>query len=75
MICLICREAEIVERFTDVSFQRGEMQLVIQKVPARICPSCGEAYIDERVALQLLKDAEEVSNAGMRDDVIDYNPS
>jgi YgiT-type zinc finger domain-containing protein len=67
MICLICRQAEIIGGLTSVSFQRGEMHLVINNVPARVCPSCGEAYVGEEVAVRLLRDAEVISRAGMLD--------
>lgn len=73
MKCLICRQAEIVDGLTSVTFERGEMRLVINNVPARICPSCGEAYVAEDVAVQLLWDAEEMSTAGMMDEVVEYS--
>ncbi len=72
MICLICRQAELVDGFTSVTFARGEMRLVVNNVPARVCPSCGEAYVDEAVAVQLLQDAEEMSTAGEMDSVMEY---
>ena len=72
MICLICRQAETVDGLTTVRFERGEMRLVVSNVPARICPSCGEAYVDEDVATQLLRAAEEASEAGVLDTVIEY---
>lgn len=73
MICLICRQAETVDGLTTVNFEHGEFRLVVNNVPARICPSCGEAYVDEEVAVKLLRDAEEMSRAGINDDVIEYN--
>jgi len=73
MICLICRQAEIVDGLTSVHFERGEMKLVVNGVPARVCPGCGEAYVDEVVAVKLLRDAEEMSKAGMMEDVVEYN--
>jgi YgiT-type zinc finger domain-containing protein len=72
MNCLICRQAEIVEGFTSVKFERGEMRRVITRVPAHICPSCGEAYVDEEVAVKLLSDAEEMSAMGVMDSVVEY---
>jgi YgiT-type zinc finger domain-containing protein len=74
LICLICRQAETVEGLTSVNFERGEMRLVVNKVPARVCPRCGEAYVEEEVGVQLLREAEEMSKAG-KDDVIEYNNS
>jgi YgiT-type zinc finger domain-containing protein len=67
MICLICRKAEIVEGLTTVEFERGEFNLVVRDVPARICPSCREAFVDEDVAVQLLNIARQRSEAGMLD--------
>jgi YgiT-type zinc finger domain-containing protein len=73
MICLICRQAELVNGLASVSFERGEMKLVINSVPARICPDCGEAYVDEDIAVRLLQNAEEMSWAGVMEDVVEYN--
>jgi YgiT-type zinc finger domain-containing protein len=73
MICLICRQTEIVDGLTSVKFVRGETRLVVNHVPARICPSCGEAYVDEEVAVQLLRGAEKVNKVGMLEDLIEYN--
>ena len=75
MICLICRQAETVDAFTSVTFERGEMRLVVNNVPARVCPSCGEAYVEEDVAVRLLWDAEKMSAAGEMDAVIEYHKS
>lgn len=73
MICLICRQAEIVGGFTSVTLERGEMRLVVNNVPAYLCPSCGEAYVDEEVTIQLLQDAEEMSKVGVLEDRIEYS--
>jgi YgiT-type zinc finger domain-containing protein len=72
MICLICRQAELLEGFTSVKFDRGEIHLVINNVPARVCMSCGEAYVEEDVAMRLLQDAEEMSEAGILDAHSEY---
>lgn len=72
MICLICRQAEIVASLTSVTFLRGEMHLTVNHVPARVCPSCSEAYVDKDVAVQLLQSAENIFEAGILEDTIDY---
>ena len=73
MICLICRQAETVDGLTAVHLERGEMRLVVNQVPARVCPSCGEAYVEEQVAASLLWGAEAMSAAGEMDGEVDYN--
>ena len=54
MKCFICNQAETVAGTTSVLFERGHLSLTINNVPARICPSCGEAYADESVAAELV---------------------
>jgi YgiT-type zinc finger domain-containing protein len=72
MICLICTDAETVDGLTTVRFERGEMRLVVNSVPARVCPSCGEAYVDEQVAVSLFRSAEAMSAAGEMDSIMEY---
>jgi YgiT-type zinc finger domain-containing protein len=72
MICLICRQAKTVDGLTSVRLERNEMRLVFNSVPARVCPSCGEAYVDEDVAVQLLRDAEEMSKMGMLEVILEF---
>ena len=73
MICLICRQAEIVDGFTSIMLEREEFRVWINHVPAHICPSCGEAIVDEDVALRLLRVAEDVVNEGVIEDIRDYS--
>jgi len=72
MICLICRQADIVDGFTSITLEREEFRLLINHVPAHICPSCGEAIVDENVAIQLIREAEDSFEQGMREDVREY---
>ncbi len=49
------------------------MQFVIHHVPARVCPGCGEAYVEEQVAEALLLQAVKISETGVLDGVFEYN--
>jgi YgiT-type zinc finger domain-containing protein len=73
MICLICRQATVRNDFTSISFARGELRLSISRVPALVCPACGEAYLDAAVAAQVLRIAERVSGSGVRDARYEYH--
>jgi YgiT-type zinc finger domain-containing protein len=72
MICLICRQAEIVNDFTSITLEREEFRLLVNHVPAHVCPSCGEAIVDEDVAIRLISKAEETFEQGVREDVCEY---
>jgi YgiT-type zinc finger domain-containing protein len=72
MICLICRQAEIVEGFTSITFERDEFRLLVNCVPAHVCPKCGEAIVGEDVAIRLISKAEDSFEQGVREDVREY---
>ena len=72
MKCLICRQAEIVDGFTSVTLERDEIKLVVNNVPARVCLSCGEAYVIEDVAVRLLQRAEQMVEAGEHEEIWNY---
>ena len=61
-----------MDGLTSVHFERGEMRLVLNNVPVRICPSCGEAHVEEQVAVRLLRGAEAMSAAGEVESVREY---
>ena len=72
MNCLICRQAELINSTISITFERDEFKLVINNVPAQVCPSCGEAIVEEDVTIRLLSAAEDVVNEGIFDDIREY---
>jgi len=72
MNCLICRQAEIVDGFTSITFERDEFKLVINHAPAQICLNCGEAIVDEDVTIRLLSQAEDVISEGIFESICEY---
>lgn len=72
MNCLICRQTKVVDGFTSIILEREEFRLLINHVPAHVCPSCGEAIVDEDVAICLLSEAEDIMNEGVIEDVHEY---
>jgi len=55
MKCVICKQAETKSGMTTVTLERDGLTLVVKRVPARVCPNCGEAYVEESVTAQLLR--------------------
>ncbi len=72
MKCLICLESETTSGFASLPFERGEFHLIINNVPAQVCPNCNEAYVNEETATRLLHDAESIFNEGVRESVYEY---
>jgi YgiT-type zinc finger domain-containing protein len=74
MKCVICRHGETREGTTTVTFERDGMTLVVKDVPAQICTNCGEDYVDEQVAREILGIAERMAKSGALVDVRRYVP-
>lgn len=72
MKCVICRQAETRPGKATVTLERGVSTLVFKNVPARVCPNCGEEYVDENVAQELLRCAEEAARSGVQVDIREY---
>lgn len=72
MRCLICKQASTQAGTTTVTLERGCLTMVVKCVPAQVCPNCGEAYVDETVAEDLLNTAEQAARAGAQVEVRQY---
>lgn len=58
MECLICKLGETKEGEVTVTLQRGDLTVLIKNVPAQVCANCGEHYLSDDTADQVLKKAE-----------------
>ena len=72
MICLVCRNAQLLDGLVSINFERDEFKAVINLVPAQVCPACGEAYLAEEVTEEILSQAEKLSHEGMMEIIQDY---
>jgi len=64
MKCVICRHGETSPGHAVVTLQRGEGVVVFRGVPAEICGDCGEYYLSDDVAAELLQRAEAAVQGG-----------
>ena len=72
MKCVICKNAETKPGTTTLTLERDGLTYVIKKVPAQVCPKCGEDYVDEKVTSDLLKSAEQMVKVGTQVDIRQY---
>jgi YgiT-type zinc finger domain-containing protein len=72
MRCLICKQADTQPGRTTVTLEREQLTLVIKDVPARVCPNCGEDYVEEAIASRLLDTLNQASQAGVQVDIRHY---
>mgnify|MGYP002402961084 FL=1 len=72
MRCIICQYGETESGTTAVTLTRGETTIVIRDVPAQICTTCGEEYVDAATGKRLSQIAEKAVNEGVQVDVRRY---
>jgi len=73
MICLICRQAQLVPGFTSVKLDHEEINLTVSGVPASVCPNCGDAYLDETAATRLLQIVKQSIESGEPMEFLEYS--
>jgi YgiT-type zinc finger domain-containing protein len=74
MNCIICKNGATKEGRTTITFDRDGPTLVVKDVPAQVCSNCGEEYVDEHVAYEILTMAERMAKNGAQVDVRRYVP-
>ena len=73
MNCLICRQGQLVPGFTTVKLDQEEINLTVKGVPAGVCPNCGDAYLDEKVATRLLQIVKQSIESGEPKEFLEYS--
>ena len=58
MTCLFCRQGQTHPGHVTVMLQRDETVVIFKEVPAEVCENCGEYYLSESIAGELLDRAE-----------------
>ena len=72
MKCVICRQAETQPGQATVTLERDGRVFVVRRVPASICPNCGEEYVEEMVARRILARAEAAVDNGTQVEIRQY---
>jgi YgiT-type zinc finger domain-containing protein len=72
MECVVCKQAETRPGKATLTLERDGVTLVIKGVPVRVCPNCGEEYVNEEITERLLQTAEEAARDGVLVDIRKY---
>ena len=64
--CPMCPAGTLREGTTTLTMERGEATIVFKDVPADVCDTCGEAYLDEDVSAAVYEEAEAAVEAGVQ---------
>ena len=55
MNCVVCKHGETRPGQVTVTLQRGDTTVILKQVPAEVCQNCGEYYLSDTVAGQVMK--------------------
>lgn len=72
MTCVICKEGRTQSGKSTVTLERNGLTMVFKDVPAQICATCSEAYVDEKTSAVLLNAAEAAVRAGVQVDIREF---
>lgn len=72
LTCVICKHGETRPGRVTVPLQRGETTVIVKDVPADICENCGEYYLSETVARQVLEYGEQAVRSGAEVEILRF---
>lgn len=72
MTCPICKHGQTVPGEATVTLARKGATVVFRNVPAQVCDTCGEQYVDEKTTAHLLAQANSAADAGVQVEVRAY---
>ena len=72
MKCVICKNGETKPGHTTVTFDKEDSILVLKRVPAEICGTCGEDYLDQEVTGRVLNFSKQAQEEGVELKIMKY---
>ena len=72
MRCVLCKHGSTQRGETTVALTRGDTTVVIKGVPAEVCETCGEPYLDEDTTGWVLDRAEQAVRNGAEVEIVRF---
>lgn len=72
MKCVICKHGETQPGNVTVTLQRGGTTVIMKGVPGDVCDNCGEYYLADVVAQQVMERAERAVEAGAELEILRF---
>jgi len=72
MKCVICKTGETFAGTTTIHLHRSDTDVLVKSVPAQICNTCGEAYLDDEQTTLLLKMTESAERNNAEVEILRY---
>jgi len=72
MKCILCKQGDAGPGKVTVTLQRGDTTVIIKGVPAEVCENCGEYYLEDTIAGQVLTMAEEAVRKNVEVEILRF---
>jgi YgiT-type zinc finger domain-containing protein len=72
MNCVVCKHGEPRAALVTVTLQRGDTIVILKQVPAEACQNCGEYYLSDTVAGQVMNRAEAAVKSGAEVEILRF---
>lgn len=73
MKCVICKHGELKPGITSLMFEKNNSTIVIKEAPVDMCDNCGEIYVPDKTAEQILLIVESAESQGIILDVRNFS--
>jgi peptide subunit release factor 1 (eRF1) len=72
MSCPDCPEVETYASPVDLVLRRAEVHVVVEEVPADLCPECGDCSVSDLVHKMIEEQVEEALRSGAQVEILRF---
>jgi len=73
MKCITCKIGDLQPGTTTITLEQDTTTVVFKNVPAEVCQTCGESYVDAEITRRLLHTVEDAARIGVQVDVRQFD--
>lgn len=70
--CVVCKHGETRPGQVTVTLQRGDTTVISKQVPAEVCENCGEYYLSDMIAAQVMNRANGAVKSGAEVEILRF---
>lgn len=72
MNCVVCKNGRTEPGAATVTLNREQSVIVVKGVPAELCDNCGEYYLSDEIAAQVMERAETAVRRGAEVEILRF---
>ncbi len=70
--CAVCKNGSLIDGTATMTFEKDNSVIVVKNVPALVCNNCGEEFVHDSAAREVVSNVTKEFHKGVQIEVVDY---